>query len=70
MHHSSKCPKVRRLIEHDGIVIDHCRCGTYHVHIGQVSLRLPAGGIRALREALNAVSGDKEALTSAAWAQA
>lgn len=51
MKHHSKRARVR-LAEKDGMALERCACGTHHLHIGQLSLRLSKDAVNTLREVL------------------
>ncbi len=48
-HHGDR---TRRLAQGPGVAVDVCECGTFHLHVGQLSMRLPVEALEILHEAL------------------
>lgn len=53
--HSRVC-----LAKKDGMAVERCACGTLHLHIGQLSLRLSKDAFETLREVLEEAAYEQQ----------
>lgn len=51
-----------RLAECDTVAVDLCACGTFHVHVGALSLRMKADGAASLLQTLGLAFARRQAL--------
>ncbi len=57
-HHSD----IIRLAERDAVAADMCGCGALQVHLGELSLRLPAEAVANLARTLSAELARRQTL--------
>jgi hypothetical protein len=55
-----------RLAECDAVAVDMCPCGTIHLHVGALSLRLRPDGAASLLQALGLAFARRQAMLARA----